>query len=211
MKKIAYLSVIAMILFSMSVFALTRGVSIINWQYEPSNLTIGTGMTVIWTNNEDSSTHRVNIREISKSSQLMYPGDSFNFTFDDAGTYSFYDAASPVRLKGSINVILKEEYTYCGDGICNEDKEICCKDCGCDAEYYCFNNVCVKNETTRTKEPEITGQVTKESTEEPKEEIIEEHIEEIKPTNYTPLIFGSIIVIAVLSIFVLVRKIAKNE
>ena len=168
MKKTIF--ILILLVLPTSVYALTKGVSIANWQYEPVNLTIGTGMTVIWSNNEESSTHRVLIRELSISSQLLFPGDKFNYTFTKEGKYEFYDSASPARLKGNIFVIPAEEYTYCGDGICNEDKPICCTDCGCDLEYYCFNNVCVKNETKQTKEYETTGNVTKENKEEPVEE-----------------------------------------
>ncbi len=37
---------------------------------------------------------------------------------------------------------------FCGDGVCEttENKEVCCKDCGCEEGKTCFQNRCVKKE-----------------------------------------------------------------
>lgn len=49
----------------------------------------------------------------------------------------------------------EEAKPVCGDGTCNdatEDKDNCCKDCGCEYGYGCENNKCVKAECMKDSE-----------------------------------------------------------
>lgn len=64
-------------------------VTIANFAFGPDTLTIKTGTTVTWRNNEDAP-HTVTADDDSFSSSTLGQGDSFSFTFDSPGTYDYH-------------------------------------------------------------------------------------------------------------------------
>lgn len=60
--------------------------------YNPGTVTVKKGTTVTWTN-QDSVRHDVvpdNESDDFKRSELLSKGDSYSFTFDTPGTYTYY-------------------------------------------------------------------------------------------------------------------------
>jgi predicted lipoprotein with Yx(FWY)xxD motif/plastocyanin len=64
-------------------------VSISNFAFNPSPLTVKVGSTVTWTNN-DSASHNVTADDGSFKSDTLAKGATFSFTFTKAGTYQYY-------------------------------------------------------------------------------------------------------------------------
>jgi len=78
--------------------------------YDPRSLTVSSGTTVIWTNN-DESIHTVtegspdNVEDTSLfDSGILAIGKTFEFKFSDAGSYGYYCTLHP-WMTGSIKVI----------------------------------------------------------------------------------------------------------
>jgi len=78
-------------------------VSIQNFSFNPSSLSVKTGTKVTWTNN-DSVTHTVTLDSNSLfSSQTIAPGQSFSFTFTNPETVAYHCAIHPM-MKGTVTV-----------------------------------------------------------------------------------------------------------
>ena len=60
-----------------------------NFAFSPLTLTVKTGTKVTWTN-KDTVTHTVTDDKGAFNSGLLTPGNSFSFTFTQAGTYSYH-------------------------------------------------------------------------------------------------------------------------
>jgi plastocyanin len=60
-----------------------------NFAFSPATLTVKTGTKVSWTN-KDTVTHTVTADQGAFNSGLLSPGNSFSFTFTQAGTYSYH-------------------------------------------------------------------------------------------------------------------------
>lgn len=71
-----------------------------DFAFSPSNLTVAKGMTVTW-KNEDSMTHTV--KSDSFASQDLATGDTFQFTFNSAGTFDYICSIHP-SMKGTVTV-----------------------------------------------------------------------------------------------------------
>jgi plastocyanin len=69
----------------------TTKVSIMSSGYSPASLTVTTGSTVTWTN-DDNMVHTVTTADESINSGDIAPGSSYTKTFTIAGTYNYYDA-----------------------------------------------------------------------------------------------------------------------
>lgn len=78
----------------------SAAISIENFSFTPATLTISTGTTVIWTNN-DSADH--NIISDAFNSPMMSTGQTYEFKFDNAGTYNYSCGVHP-SMKGVIIV-----------------------------------------------------------------------------------------------------------
>lgn len=78
-------------------------VSIVSGSFNPSLLTVAKGTTVTWTNN-DSVSHTVtgNTTGGPKSSTLA-PGQTYSFTFNTAGSYSYICTIHP-DMTGTVTV-----------------------------------------------------------------------------------------------------------
>lgn len=79
--------------------------------FEPQTIKIKKGQKVEWVN-EDTSSHQVASDPFPDHSLLpdlfadspMGKGESFTYTFEDAGTYTYHDQLKPADLKGTVIV-----------------------------------------------------------------------------------------------------------
>ncbi len=71
-----------------------------NFAFDSSDLTIKVGDTVTWTNN-DGASHTVKMDTLE--SDNLSKGDTFSFTFSDAGTYEYICSIHP-SMNGKIIV-----------------------------------------------------------------------------------------------------------
>ncbi|MGH2560746.1 MAG: cupredoxin domain-containing protein [Thermomicrobiales bacterium] len=77
-------------------------VSIANFAFDPSSIDVAAGATVTWTN-DDVAPHTVTADDGSFDSGTLEPGDSFSFTFDAPGSFSYFCAIHP-NMTASVNV-----------------------------------------------------------------------------------------------------------
>lgn len=78
----------------------TAAVSIKDFSFSPASLTISAGTTVVWTNN-DSAGHT--IKSDAFNSDVISKGQTFEFKFDEKGTYEYSCGVHP-SMKGEIIV-----------------------------------------------------------------------------------------------------------
>ena len=67
----------------------TADISLVNYSFDLSELTVSVGTTVVWTN-KDNVMHTVTSDTGLFDSGSLRNGDTFSFTFDQAGTYLYY-------------------------------------------------------------------------------------------------------------------------
>ena len=76
-----------------------------NFAFSPATLTVPSGTTVTWTNN-DSPTHTITSDAgdpVDFSSGSLAPGASYQFTFTTPGTYAYHCSIHP-SMKGTVVV-----------------------------------------------------------------------------------------------------------
>jgi plastocyanin len=112
MKKIISLSLVSILAISMIFLACSKSstpamntnnpttVSIKNMAFSPSSLTVATGTTVTWVNN-DGITHTVTADNGSFNSGNITPGNSFTHTFSAVGAVSYHCSIHPM-MTGSV-------------------------------------------------------------------------------------------------------------
>ncbi len=95
--------------------AATADISMKNIAYNPSNITISVGDTVHWSNNEVSDTPHTATsgtpgapNGMFNSGDLM-PGQSFDFTFTQAGTFNFFCMVHPTLMMGTVTVLANQQ------------------------------------------------------------------------------------------------------
>lgn len=73
-------------------------------RFEPDSITVDRRTTVVWINT-DASAHTVTSREPAGAfdSGVTGPGETFQFTFEEADTFEYYCQIHPVMM-GSITV-----------------------------------------------------------------------------------------------------------
>jgi plastocyanin len=76
------------------------GVSISNFSFAPSNITVEQGTKVTWTNN-DQAAHTVDSTVFN--SPTLNQGQSFEYTFNTKGTFDYTCGIHP-NMKGSVTV-----------------------------------------------------------------------------------------------------------
>ncbi len=74
-----------------------HSVSIANFAFSPTALTVKKGTKVIWTNN-DTVTHTVTADKGAFNSGPLAPGRTFSFTFTKAGSYSYHCNIHPSMM-----------------------------------------------------------------------------------------------------------------
>jgi plastocyanin len=77
-------------------------VKIVNFSYDPANLSITSGLTVTWIN-EDSVPHTVTSDDGVWDSGAIAPGGTFSHTFEQAGTYAYHCTIHP-NMKATVEV-----------------------------------------------------------------------------------------------------------
>src|SRR5215207_5593913 len=75
-------------------------VVIANLAFDPSAVTVSTGTTVAWTN-EDSVPHTVTSTDGAFDSGIFDPGGSFAFTFNDPGSFAYVCQLHP-QMQGTV-------------------------------------------------------------------------------------------------------------
>lgn len=77
-------------------------VTIQNFAFSPASLTIKKGESVTWTN-EDSAPHQIASDSNAFSGNAISKGQTYSFTFNDAGEFDYHCAIHP-SMKGKIIV-----------------------------------------------------------------------------------------------------------
>jgi len=78
-------------------------VSIQNFTFTPSNLRITKGTKVIW-KNDDAAPHLIASDGKFPESATLEQGQSYSFTFTDAGTFPYHCSIHP-SMQGTIEVV----------------------------------------------------------------------------------------------------------
>jgi plastocyanin len=73
-----------------------------SWGFDPSDLQVQVGDTVVWTN-QGSTDHTVTAEGGAFDSGMIGPGDTFEYTFDEVGTFSYHCDPHP-WMKGTVKV-----------------------------------------------------------------------------------------------------------
>jgi amicyanin len=82
-----------------------NAIAIQNFAFEPATMTIKTGDTVTWTN-KDGAPHTIvadSGSPVQFSSSQLSTGNSYSFTFTQAGSYTYHCSIHP-SMKGTIVV-----------------------------------------------------------------------------------------------------------
>jgi plastocyanin len=77
-------------------------VKIDNFTFSPESTEVAVGTTVTWLN-EDDIPHAIATNERQFKSHALDTGDSFSFTFTQAGSYDYFCSLHP-HMKGKIIV-----------------------------------------------------------------------------------------------------------
>ena len=77
-------------------------VTIKNFSFGPADLAVAKGTTVTWTN-DDSTTHKIKSGDGSFDSDNLKNGDTFQHTFDTAGSFDYICSIHP-SMKGKVTV-----------------------------------------------------------------------------------------------------------
>lgn len=75
--------------------ATNNTVTILNFSFSPSSLTIKKGESVTWLN-EDSAPHAINFETFS--SDTFSKGESYSKTFNEAGSFNYYCSIHPSMI-----------------------------------------------------------------------------------------------------------------
>lgn len=82
----------------------TNQVTINNFAFTPADITVKKGTKVTWTN-QDSTTHTVTEADgkTGPDSQTLANGQSYSFTYDQTGTFSYHCSIHP-EMTGTVTV-----------------------------------------------------------------------------------------------------------
>lgn len=78
-------------------------VAMIDISFDPADITVPVGATVVWTN-EDAVDHTATAGGDTWDSGVVAPGESFDFEFDEPGTYTYLCEIHPTVMQGTITV-----------------------------------------------------------------------------------------------------------
>ncbi|MBV9328446.1 MAG: cupredoxin family copper-binding protein [Chloroflexi bacterium] len=73
-----------------------------NFNFTPADITVAAGTVVTWTNNDDVE-HTVTASDNSFGSKALEAGDTFSFTFSQAGSYTYFCSIHPF-MTGRVTV-----------------------------------------------------------------------------------------------------------
>lgn len=77
-------------------------VEIVDFIYEPEEITVAAGETVVW-NNQDDAAHTATADDRSFDTDTISGGDSGKLTFDEPGEYAYFCVFHPF-MKGTVVV-----------------------------------------------------------------------------------------------------------
>ena len=77
-------------------------VTIDNFNFAPSSLTVAVGTTVVWTNQDDVP-HNVTNPDKAFKSPTLDTGEKWEYTFKQAGTFPYYCSIHP-KMTGKVVV-----------------------------------------------------------------------------------------------------------
>ena len=77
-------------------------ITIQNMTFNPDKITVRSGTNIQWINN-DNTQHQIMSDTGSFQSNILNPGDSYNFFFAKTGIYGYHDALNPT-VTGTIIV-----------------------------------------------------------------------------------------------------------
>jgi plastocyanin len=92
-------------------------VDIVDFAFNPSSITVEAGSTVTWTNSGDAP-HTVTADDGAFDSGELANGETFSFTFDEPGTYSYHCDIHPDMVA---EVIVTEAASDTGDDTGDDD------------------------------------------------------------------------------------------
>jgi plastocyanin len=109
MRRLAYLSILlsaALLLLFVPIAGAQQEqgvvpVSAYDGYFEPADITIPAGTTVVWTN-EGEKPHVVTAHDGSFASPTLYPGETYTVTFYEPGTYTYQCSDA---MQGSVTVV----------------------------------------------------------------------------------------------------------
>jgi plastocyanin len=78
-------------------------VAMVDTSFDPADMAVTVGATIVWTN-EDAVEHTTTADDGTWDSGLVAPGESFDFTFDEPGTYTYLCEIHPSIMQGTITV-----------------------------------------------------------------------------------------------------------
>jgi plastocyanin len=105
--------------------ATTKTINIFGSAFSPKSATITQGDTVTWVN-KDNANHQVLADKGQFVSPILKRNQSYSFTFNAAGTYTYKDELNPKRLTGTIVVkglpptltlVASSQYVVYGDQV----------------------------------------------------------------------------------------------
>jgi plastocyanin len=73
-----------------------------SYEFDPAVIEVERGATVTWTN-DDSFTHTIRFDDGDETAKLE-PGDTFEHTFDEAGSFHYVCTLHPQDMEGQVNV-----------------------------------------------------------------------------------------------------------
>ena len=79
-------------------------VGIFDYTFMPGSIEVSVGTTVTWVNN-DVITHSVTATDGTFDSDVIQPGDTFTFTFTEAGEFEYTSSASQGMAPGTVIVV----------------------------------------------------------------------------------------------------------
>lgn len=80
-------------------------IEIREYQFIPAEVTVSPGTTVLWVNREKRQFHNVWFREAGEEpGEYLFPGDTHERVFDDAGEYPYVCQPHQDRMSGRIIV-----------------------------------------------------------------------------------------------------------
>jgi plastocyanin len=101
--RVAFL---AGVLAALAIWSLARAegtaIGIDNFTFTPQSMTVKTGTTVTW-KNEDDIPHAIAATDKSFKSKALDTDDSYSFTFATPGTYEYFCSIHP-KMTGTIVV-----------------------------------------------------------------------------------------------------------
>jgi len=98
------LLVLVVMLISFSTFSKEVIVEIYKKKFIPAKITVAKGDTVIWKNIEKRQYHNVWFKQLIKEEpEYIFPGESYQMTFNDEGEFSYLCGPHP-KMVGTVIV-----------------------------------------------------------------------------------------------------------